>query len=173
MFAFSPSIMEWNQVFVTPSGYFALTYEIFSCRGKGRKYNPRGRTASRHPVCSLQAVKSAWRRAQKNCLCAAVIDISKWCGNNMDKLHLEGSFRLSYIPVRHKLIRKYQKERKKKMIGMQRDEYNTNRFYQFLYWTIPHNCYQSTWYTAAESITWKVNYLLSDKEEQIWENMYL
>ena len=60
-------------------------------------------------------------------------DISKWCGNNMDKLHLEGSFRLSYIPVRHKLIRKYQKERKKKMIGMQRDEYNTNRFYQFLY----------------------------------------
>ena len=25
MFAFSPSIMEWNQVFVTPSGYFALT----------------------------------------------------------------------------------------------------------------------------------------------------
>ena len=23
-------------------------------------------------------------------------DISKWCGNNMDKLHLEGSFRLSY-----------------------------------------------------------------------------
>ena len=70
---------------------------------------------------------------EKNCLCAAVIDISKWCGNNMDKLHLEGSFRLSYIPVRHKLIRKYQKERKKKMSGMQRDEYNTNRFYQFLY----------------------------------------
>ena len=27
MFAFSPSIMEWNQVFVTPSGYFALTYD--------------------------------------------------------------------------------------------------------------------------------------------------
>lgn len=23
-------------------------------------------------------------------------DISKWCGNNMDRLHLEGSFRLSY-----------------------------------------------------------------------------
>ncbi len=23
-------------------------------------------------------------------------DISRWCGNNMDKLHLEGSFRLSY-----------------------------------------------------------------------------
>ena len=79
---------------------------------------------------------------EKNCLCAAVIDISKWCGNNMDKLHLEGSFRLSYIPVRHKLIRKYQKERKKKMIGMQRDEYNINRFYQFLPESVKLNCFE-------------------------------
>ena len=43
---------------ITGGQYGAANYEIFSCRGKGRKYNPRGRTASRHPAYSLQAVKS-------------------------------------------------------------------------------------------------------------------